>query len=243
MKSRLIPDGSGRGSRRQPEPGSVSELLLRAQALEGFSVEALADQLGFIVPENNVRSKGFVGQLVERALGADPKAGELPDFPGLGVELKTIPVREDGRPAESTFVCSIHMESADRGEWETSRLYKRLKKVLFLPIDSSKVASLHRRCFGRAILWQPNEAEWRVLRDDWEDLMGAIGSGRGGNLSAREGTALQVRPKASDASVRTMAPGAQGLQMSLPLGFYLRAHVTENVLTCGHIVDEFGTKG
>ena len=238
MKSRLIPDGSGRDTRRQPEPSSVSELLLRAQALEGFSVQALAGQLGFIVPDNNVRSKGFVGQLVERALGADPKAGELPDFPGLGVELKTIPVREDGRPSESTFVCSIHMESADRDEWETSRLYNRLKNVLFLPIDSSKIAPLPERRFGRAILWQPQEAEWRVLHDDWEDLMGAIGSGRGGNLSAREGVALQVRPKASDASVRTMAPGAQGLQMSLPLGFYMRAHMTQNILTSGHIVEE-----
>lgn len=238
MKSRLIPDGSGRDARRQPEPGSVAELLLRAQALEGFSVEALAGQLGFIVPDNNVRSKGFVGQLVERALGADPKAGELPDFPGLAVELKTIPVREDGRPSESTFVCSIRMESADRDEWETSRLYKRLKNVLFLPIETSKMAPLPKRRFGRAILWQPNDTDWRVLQDDWEDLMGAIGSGRGGNLSAREGTALQVRPKASDASVRTMAPGAQGVQMSLPLGFYMRAHVTQNILTCGHIIDE-----
>jgi len=243
MKSRLIPDGSGRDGRRQPEPGNQEELLLRAQALEGFSVQDLAHQLGFKVPENNVRSKGFVGQLVERALGADPKAGELPDFPGLGVELKTIPIREDGRPSESTFVCSIRMESADRDEWETSRLYKRLKKVLFLPVESSKMAPLSERRFGRAALWQPTATEWQILHDDWEDLMGAIGSGRGGNLSAREGVALQVRPKASDASVRTMAPGAGGLQMSLPLGFYMRAHITQNILTSGHIVEDSGRKG
>ena len=104
MKSRLIPDGSGRDQRRQPEPQNVEELLLRAQALAGFSVGALAGELGFLVPSDNVRSKGFVGQLVERALGADPKAGELPDFPNLGVELKTIPLRADGKPSESTFV-------------------------------------------------------------------------------------------------------------------------------------------
>jgi len=236
MKSRLIPDGSGRDSRRQPEPLNVEELVLRAQALEGFSVGALATELGFRVPSDNVRSKGFVGQLVERALGADPKAGELPDFPNLGVELKTIPLRADGKPSESTFICSIHMESADRDEWETSRLYRRLKNVLFLAIDSSKVAPLPERRFGRALLWQPCAAQWRLLKDDWEDLMGAIGSGRGGNLSAREGRVIQVRPKASDASVRTLVPGPQGVQMSLPLGFYMRAHVTHQLLTVGSIL-------
>lgn len=238
MKSRLIPDGSGRDTRRQPEPTSVAELLVRAQALEGFTVSQLAGQLGFVVPTDNVRSKGFVGQLVERALGADPKAGELPDFPGLGVELKTIPVRPDGKPAESTFICSIHMESADRDEWETSRLYRRLKNVLFLPLDSSKVAPLGQRRFARAILWQPVEAEWRILQNDWEDLMGAIGSGRGGTLSAREGAVLQVRPKASDASVRTISPGPEGVQMSLPLGFYMRAHATFLLLSQGSLMVE-----
>ena len=237
MKSRLIPDGSGRDTQRLPEPDNTEELLLRAQALEGFAVGALAKELGFLVPEDNVRSKGFVGQLVERALGADPKAGELPDFPNLGVELKTIPLRQDGKPSESTFICSIHMESADREEWETSRLCRRLQQVLFLPIDSSKVAPLPQRCFGRAVIWQPCDGQLQLLRNDWEDLMGAIGSGRGGNLSAREGRLIQVRPKASDASVRTLIPGPAGVQMSLPLGFYMRAHVTHQILQMGSILD------
>ena len=235
MKSRLIPDGSGKDQRRQPEPLNVEELLLRAQALEGFAVGDLASQLGFLVPSDNVRSKGFVGQLVERALGADPKAGELPDFPNLGVELKTIPLRSDGKPSESTFICSIHMESADRDEWETSRLHRRLQRVLFLAIDSSKVAPLAQRRFGRAVVWQPSADEWQLLQHDWEDLMGAIGSGRGGNVSAREGQIIQLRPKASDASVRTLVPGAQGVQMSLPLGFYMRAHITHRILSTGSI--------
>ena len=61
MKSRLIPDGSGRDSRRQPEPLNVEELVLRAQALEGFSVGALAGELGFLVPSDNVGPKALSG--------------------------------------------------------------------------------------------------------------------------------------------------------------------------------------
>ena len=77
------------------------------------------------------------------------------------------------------------MESADRDEWETSRLHRRLQRVLFLAIDSSKVAPLAQRRFGRAVVWQPCADEWQLLQHDWEDLMGAIGSGRGAT-SARE---------------------------------------------------------
>ena len=90
MKSKLIPDGTGRDQIRRPPPKSLAELKIRAEALAGRSVRELATGLGFVVPEDNVRSKGFVGQLVEYALGADPSAGELPDFTGLEVELKTI---------------------------------------------------------------------------------------------------------------------------------------------------------
>ena len=157
-------------------------------------------------------------------------AGELPDFPRLGVELKTIPLKPDGKPSESTFICSIDMALADRSEWESSRLRRRLQCVLFLPLDSSKTAPLADRRFGHARLWQPDSTQWRVLQADWEDLMGAIGSGRGGTLSAREGAMLQVRPKASNASVRTMAPCAAGVQQTLPLGFYMRAHATHRIL-------------
>ena len=237
MKSKLIPDGTGRDQIRRPPPKSLAELKIRAEALAGRSVRELATGLGFVVPEDNVRSKGFVGQLVEYALGADPSAGELPDFTGLEVELKTIPVRPNGAPIESTFCCSIAMDKADRETWEMSRLKRRLTRVLWLPVDGSSVASMPERCFGRARLWQPEDEELEVLRADWEDLMGAIGSGRGGTLSAREGEVLQVRPKAANSHARTVSPGGGGFEMSLPLGFYMRAGTTARILEHGTIIE------
>jgi len=201
-------------------------------------VGELATGLGFVVPEDNVRSKGFVGQLVEYALGADPAAGELPDFTGLEVELKTIPVRSNGKPIESTFCCSISMDKADQEQWESSRLKRRLTSVLWLPVEGASVASMAERRFGRARLWQPKEDEWALLRADWEDLMGAIGSGRGGTLTAREGEVLQVRPKAANSHARTVSPGGVGFELSLPLGFYLRAGMTANILDSGSLIGE-----
>lgn len=215
---------------RRPAPLTCRELELRAHALAGRTVGELAAALCVPVPASSRQGKGFVGQLVERALGADPCAGPHPDFSGLGVELKTVPVDARGRPVESTFCCSIAMQGADNAHWETSRLRQRLAHVLWLPVTAARLAPLTARCFGRARLWQPSADETAQLRADWEDLMGAIGAGRGGTLTAREGQVLQVRPKAADARARTLAPGADGVLLTLPLGFYLRTAFTARVL-------------
>ena len=218
---------------RRPPPQSLSELRIRAEALTGHSIGRLAKALQMQVPQSNIRSKGFIGQLVERALGADPKAGPRPDFSGLGVELKTIPIDGEGRPTETTFCCSIKMASADQELWENSRLKLRLTRVLWVPVESSKVAELSERRIARPVLWAPTPSQLQLLAADWEHLMGAIGSGRGGTLTAREGEVLHVRPKAANASVRRVAPGSQGLEMTLPLGFYLRIPFTTSILLAG----------
>lgn len=214
---------------RLAAPVSRRALEVRAQALAGHQVAALAQALGVALPHNSVRGKGFVGQLVERALGADPQARERPDFPELGVELKTIPVDAQGRPCASTFVCSIAMAQADAAEWEHATLRQRLSCVLFMPVHQPKGAPLGARILGQAKLWTPKPQTTAQLRADWEDLMGAIGAGRGDTLTAREGRYVQVRPKAAHARVRTLGPSVDGVQSMLPLGFYLRPAFTREI--------------
>lgn len=216
---------------RRPAPASHRELEVRAQALCGARVGTLAQALGVPLPHNPRHAKGFVGQLVECALGADPKALDRPDFPELGVELKTVPVNPAGKPTESTFCCSIHMASADVQTWEASRLRTRLAHVLWVPVSGAKVAELPERRFGLARLWRLGGDIEATLRQDWEDLMGRIGAGLCDDLSAHAGAILQVRPKAAHAGVRTLAPGPGGLMQTLPLGFYLRPSFTARILS------------
>ena len=205
---------------------------MRAQALGGCRVDTLAAALGVPLPAQPQRAKGFVGQLVELALGADPQAHTRPDFPDLGVELKTLPVGDRGVPSQSTFCCSIAMAEAAHAHWETSRLRRRLGCVLWLPVHSAAVAPLAERRFGRAHLWEPTQSQWQQLRTDWEELMGSIGAGLGGQLSARIGSILQVRPKAAHAQVRCVGEGPDGLQALLPLAFYLRRGFTASLSAC-----------
>ncbi|MEO0812695.1 MAG: MutH/Sau3AI family endonuclease [Myxococcota bacterium] len=215
-------------SLRRPSPHDEQELMLRAGALAGRSVAELAAALTIALPDDPRRSKGFVGQLVELALGADPDAGERPDFVGLGIELKTLPLGVRGTPSESTFCCSIALDNAQHARWEGSRLRQRLGRVLFLPVDGAKVAPLDERRFHAPFLWSPSAQEEARLRDDWRELMGRLGAGLA--LSAHLGEVLQVRPKARNSRVRVVAGG----ERTSPVAFYLRARFTAQLLEAAH---------
>ena len=96
-------------------PTSVEELRARARSLAGRTIGEVARELAVAVPDDPRRAKGFIGLLAESALGAPGGSHAGPDFPTLGVELKTIPVDRGGRPRESTFVCTIALRHlADR---------------------------------------------------------------------------------------------------------------------------------
>jgi DNA mismatch repair protein MutH len=215
-----------------PPPVSRQELLRRAAALRGASVGQLARRLGVELPDEPRRAKGATGELVEAALGASAGNLDLPDFPQLGVELKTIPLDAEGRVRESTHVCSIDLASTVDAEWESSRVWRKLKCVLWLPVESTAGGKpLAARRLGRALLWEPTPAQAATLEADWTQLVGRIAVGGVEQLDARMGEALQVRPKAANAAAQTDAPGVDGARIRTgPRGFYLRARFTERVL-------------
>jgi len=215
---------------RRPPPRDVRELLLRAEALRDRTLGELAAALAVVLPVDPRRAKGIPGQLVERALGTSAGGAAEPDFLELGIELKTVPVGENGRPRESTFVCQVaHLES-EHEEWESSRVRRKLSHVLWVPIAAAP-ESLAERRIGRARLWRPSAEEERLLRADWEELSGLVGAGAIEEVSAHRGQLLQIRPKAATGRVRGYTPGPGGTTMlALPRGFYLRTSFTARVL-------------
>ena len=212
-------------------PMTVDDLLARARALEGKTVEESAAAMLVDTRGEAVRTKGTPGAILERALGATG-TGKVVDFPDLGVELKTIPIDDKGSPAESTYVCTLSLADAETQEWETSWVRAKLARVLFVPLVGTKgdVAWTERRV-GAPRLWSPTPAQEDVLRGDFDDVVGLIGIGRIEDLTAHRGRWLQVRPKARDGSVRTVAWGAGNEAIeTVPRGFYLRTRFTGAIL-------------
>lgn len=207
-------------------PKSEAELLTRAHALAGRTLAELAALIGVPIQSDASRRKGLIGTLVETALGARAGSAAL-DFPELRIELKTIPLARDGRPRESTFVCSFSPRRIADSEWERSAVREKLARVLWVPIESEPTIAFEARRVGLPRLWSPTPAQEAVLRADWEDLVGIIGRGDAELLTAHLGRYLQVRPKAAHARARGRGIDEQGAPTRmLPRGFYLRARFT-----------------
>lgn len=205
---------------RAAPPSSLPELARRAALLYGCTLAELAP------PEHARRSlhhKGTVGQLLEHVLGASAGCHAGPDFPELGVELKTVPVHPSGAPRESTFVCSLGLGELDALSFDDSVVRRKLDHVLWVPVvvDDGPLR------IGAPWLWRPTPLQRAVLRADFDELVGRLACGEAETLSARAGRWLQLRPKAADGRVRTRARGDDGEPVwATPRGFYLRARVT-----------------
>lgn len=216
---------------RAPAPRDAPELIERALALEGHTLGEIAAVLGMSTEGSGSSTKGTAGEIVERALGAAGGSAATHDFPHLGIELKTIPVDERGRPRESTFVCTLPLAGADRASWADSWVRRKLEYVLWVPIVTPPRTRLAERSLGRAVLWRPTAQQEAVLAADFDEIVGLIGAGRVEALDARVGRWLQARPKAAHGRVRTAAFGPEGERIAaLPRGFYLRSRLTGAIL-------------
>lgn len=212
-------------------PQSEEALLGRARLLAGRRLGELAAQLGVPLPASARAGKGWIGQLLELALGADAGNLPLPDFRSLGVELKTIPVDEQGRPRESTYVCRAPSAPLPGSLWESSTVQLKLRRVLWLPIEAANGVSMATRRLGWAFLWSPSAAEVAILREDWQELHDLLCLGQRASISARLGTYLQLRPKGADAQETGKGFNEDGAATRVsPMGFYLRAAFTRQVL-------------
>jgi len=208
---------------------SIADLFARAATLSGSTVAELAARLGRPCPGGGVHTKGRVGELVELALGASGGSRRLVDFPSTGVELKTIPVNIAKKPHESTFVCAVNLD--EEVDWADSWPKAKLSLVLFVPIVGERDEPLPGRRFDAPMLWRPTPSQDRQLNADFDDIMGLVGVGRIEDVTAHLGRYLQLRPKAKDGSVRTLARGAEGERFgTVPRGFYLRPSFTGALL-------------
>ncbi|MEG9533338.1 DNA mismatch repair endonuclease MutH [Mannheimia indoligenes] len=212
-------------------PQTERELLAKAQWLAGFSLGEIAEMLNIPVPPDLKRDKGWVGTLIETALGAKAGSKAEQDFSHLGIELKTIPINHKGLPLETTFVSLAPLTQNNGITWESSHVKHKLSRVLWIPVEGERTIPLYQRHIGQAILWSPTLEQEFQLKRDWEELMEMIVFGKLHAINAKHGEVLQLRPKGRNNRSVTSAINACGERVqSLPLGFYLRKQFTAEIL-------------
>lgn len=212
-------------------PQTLEQLLSQAQSIAGLTFGELADELHIPVPIDLKRDKGWVGMLLETALGATAGSKAEQDFSHLGVELKTLPINAEGYPLETTFVSLAPLVQNSGVKWENSHVRHKLSCVLWMPIEGSRHIPLRERHIGAPILWKPTAEQERQLKQDWEELMDLIVLGKLEQITARIGEVIQLRPKGANSKAITKGIGKNGeIIDTLPLGFYLRKEFTANIL-------------
>lgn len=212
-------------------PQTLEQLLSQAQSIAGLTFGELADELHIPVPPDLKRDKGWVGMLLERALGATAGSKAEQDFSHLGVELKTLPINAEGYPIETTFVSLAPLVQNSGVKWENSHVRHKLSCVLWMPIEGSRHIPLRERHIGAPILWKPTAEQERQLKQDWEELMDLIVLGKLDQITARIGEVMQLRPKGANSRAVTKGIGKNGeIIDTLPLGFYLRKEFTAQIL-------------
>ncbi|HHF3589931.1 TPA: DNA mismatch repair endonuclease MutH [Haemophilus influenzae] len=212
-------------------PQTLEQLLSQAQSIAGLTFGELADELHIPVPIDLKRDKGWVGMLLERALGATAGSKAEQDFSHLGVELKTLPINAEGYPLETTFVSLAPLVQNSGVKWENSHVRHKLSCVLWMPIEGSRHIPLRERHIGAPIFWKPTAEQERQLKQDWEELMDLIVLGKLEQITARIGEVMQLRPKGANSRSVTKGIGKNGeIIDTLPLGFYLRKEFTAQIL-------------
>ncbi len=212
-------------------PRSTKELLTTARSIAGLRLGHLASELDWPVPDDLRRHKGWVGRLLEHVLGADAANSSTEDFAQLGVELKTIPVDRGGSPKETTFVCSVPLAHPDEVCWKSSHTRQKLATVLWVPILHHGDLSVGDRLVGSPLLWSPHPEEEQLLADDWREHLDVIRRGGVDDITARDGKALQIRPKGATANSTTWSVDAGGNSvLTQPRAFYLRTWFTAAIL-------------
>jgi DNA mismatch repair protein MutH len=221
-----------------PKPQTQQELLLRAQQLAGMKLSDIADDAGIQSPINLLKDKGWIGLLLEHVLGASAGSRPEPDFPELGIELKTLPINHQGKPLETTFVCVAPLIGLTGASWHTSHIKNKLARVLWVPIIAAPNLSLTERIVATPFLWSPNATEERLLAQDWQELTDMIVLGQVEQINGKHGQVLQLRPKAANSQAKTKAFNHQGKPfLTLPRGFYLKTQFTHQILKTNLRID------
>lgn len=147
----------------------------------------------------DVVNKGRVGQLLEILLGLQ-NTNSLTDF--VDGELKTNKAYPNGLPLETMFITQISSqvdELLNRKPFEESKLYQKIKSLLYVPVVKEGPSSEWYFKKPIYINFDNDEYIYQQLKKDYYSIIDQMHEHimKDGNLHTSNGEMLQIRTKDS----------------------------------------------
>ncbi len=216
---------------RTKSPETFEELINSLNSIVGKTISELAKIANVPLPISTTHGKGFTGELLEILLGATAENRPIPDFPNLGLELKTLPVDKNLVPLESTFFCHAPLTGIRHLTFENSALYSKIKRVLFVVVTAQRDMDFEDRRIAGYFFFTPSEAQFNQIKSDYDELYEMIKTGHVESINARIGQIMQLRPKCANGKALTDCIGLDGeIIKTRPRGFYMRRSFTKELI-------------
>jgi DNA mismatch repair endonuclease MutH len=216
------------------------EILSRADLLEGMRI---GDIPGARLTSSDPRQgRQEVGHAVEAWFGIPPNPTQGPDFPGAGIELKTIPLVKTGRGLrvkERTVISLIDFIRLGAETWDSASVRKKLR-ILFVFFEHLNGRSKREFPVHSVLLWEPRDEVEAQVRRDWEAVHTKVLAGLAHELTETDGRILGPCTKGADSRVFRPQPystvraksRAFALKPSFTFSLYVEpaAHLDEDAL-------------
>lgn len=184
------------------------EILARAQLMQGRTLGELAG--GAVSPVvSGSRTRGGVGAIVEAWFGIMPNSVAAADFPGAGIELKTVPLSGTGTGQtvkERTVLSMIDYDALAAESWESASLRHKLDQILLVYYEWAAGVDIHDFRVVLTTLWSPDERQLAFMELDWLTVKEKVVRGEAHLISEGDGLILGAATKGADATTMRSQP-------------------------------------
>ncbi len=189
----------------------------------GKTVDEISHLLNF--HKNGKNDKGFYRNLTMRILGGTRRT--VPELDKAGVELKTVRVNKDWKPAEAmSFPAFTYMGIVSQ-DWEGSSFFGKIEqKFLFVIFREDENGDLR---LEKVNYWNMPYLDREEARRVWEDTKRRVAIDANDLPRSTESRVAHVRPKAKNA--QDTLPTPQGTRLIKKCFWLNKSYVGEVVRT------------
>jgi DNA mismatch repair protein MutH len=212
---------------RKATSGEIHE---RARELIGKTLGQVA-QRPALPAVSTAHTKGYVGGAIERFFGIPPNSLAAADFPGAGVELKTVPVVRRGSERfvkERTAVSLIDYVALAEETWAQATVRKKLSSILFVFYEWSPDVDMSGFPVIAVSLWSPDAETWVFLEADWEAVQAKVMHAQAHLITEADGRILGAATKSATGLSRRRQPFSN--ELAKPRAWALKPGFTRSIL-------------